>query len=58
MSLLPEVLKAIKSSPGISPALTALVVGNQLSEEDYQQNISKLIITFAFYYNMTIMIEE
>ena len=53
-----DYLEAIKATPDISPGLTAGIVHKNLTEEDFNDGLTRLIIAVGFYYEIGIMFGE
>lgn len=53
-----EYLEAIKSMPGISPGLTARLLQESLTDEDFDNGLTRLVIAIGFYYEMGLMFGE
>jgi len=53
-----DYLEAIKATPDISPGLTAGIVHKNLTEEDFNDGLTRLIIAVGFYYEIGIIFEK
>lgn len=53
-----DYLETIKSVPGVSPGLTASVLKDNLTKEDFESGLTRLIIAIGFYYEIGLMFEK
>ena len=53
-----DYLEAIKSAPGVSPGLTASVLKDNLTKEDFDNGLTRLIIAINFYFEIGLMFEK
>lgn len=52
-----DFLEAIRTIPGISPGLTAGVLKESLTQEDFDNGLIRLIIAIGFYYELALMLD-
>lgn len=53
-----DYLEAIKTEPGLSPGLTAGMLKENLTDKDFDNGLTRLIIAINFYYEMGLMFDE
>ena len=52
-----DYLEAIKTEPGLSPGFTAGMQKENLTYEDFDNGLARLIIAINFYYEMGLMFD-
>jgi hypothetical protein len=51
-------LETIKSVPGLSPGITSGVLNENLTDTDFDNELTRLIIAIGFYYELVLLLER